>query len=109
MNRTTVKHEEAGLERYVSEYIGRMPFLWLDVDDPPEPTSQRGLIERNAIALLSHASEPAVDAPSGRWLGAFSDRERVRASGLWNNRHVAERYEPSFLEVMHVLVNRWHK
>ena len=109
VNRNAVKHEEADLERYVSEYISRMPFLWLDVDDPPGPVSQRGLIERNAIALLSHASEPAADAPSSRWLGAFSDRERVRASGLWNNRHVAERYEASLLEVMHTLVNRWHK
>ena len=56
MDRKTVKREEASLERCVSEYIGHMPFLWLSVDDPPGPTSLRGVIERHAIALLSHAS-----------------------------------------------------
>ena len=59
---------------------------------------------RNAIALLSHARTPAADAPSSRWLGAFSDRERVRTSGLWNNKHVEENYDASFLDAMRRLV-----
>ena len=109
MDRAAVKREEADLERRASEYIGRMPFLWLDIDDPPGPASQRGLIERNAISLLSHATARASDPPSSRWLGAFSDREPVRSSGLWNNHHVAERYDPSFLDVMSTLVNQWRK
>lgn len=109
MDRAAVKREEADLEQRASEYIGRMPFLWLDIDDPPGPASQRGLIERNAIALLSHATAPAADAPSRRWLGAFSDREPVCKSGLWNSRHAAERYDPSFLEFMSTLVNQWRK
>lgn len=109
VDRNAVKREEADLERRVSEYIGCMPLLWLDVGDPSGPTSLRGFIERNAIALLSHALEPAADTPSSRWLGAFSDRERVRTSGLWNNRHVAEHYDPSFLEAMSTLVSQWHK
>ena len=87
MDRASVRDGEGDLERRVSAYIGRMPFLWLNVDDGPGPNSQRNLIERNAIALLSHARTPAADAPSSRWLGAFSDRERVRTSGLWNNNH----------------------
>lgn len=102
-----MKREEAGLEGRVSEYIGRMRLLWLEVDGPPGPTSRRGLIERNAIALLSHATGPAADAPSSRRLGAFSDRQPVRASGLWNNRHVTGRYDASFLEVLHTLVDPW--
>ena len=106
-DRATVKREEADLERRVSEYIGQMPFLWLGVDDPPGPASLRGVIERNAIALLSHARTLAVDAPSDRWLGAFSDRQMVRASGLWNNHHVAEPYDPSFLGEMDTLVTRF--
>ena len=106
-NRATVKREEADLERWVSEYIGQMPFLWLGVDDPPGPASLRSVIERNAIALLSHARTPAVDAPSDRWLGAFSDRQMVGASGLWNNHHVAEPYDPSFLDQMDTLVMRF--
>ena len=109
MDRETVKREEASLERCVSEYIGHMPFLWLSVDDPPGPTSLRGVIERHAIALLSHASGPAVDTPSSRWVGAFSDRERVRASGLWNNRHVAESHDSSFLDAMNTLVTQWRE
>lgn len=109
LDRATVRRDEAELERQVSECIGRMPFLWLPVDDLPGPTSMRGVIERNAIALLSHARTPAVDDPSDRWLGAFSDREKVRASGLWNSRHVADAHDPSFLDVMESLVTRWRE
>jgi len=105
LDRATVKREDADLERRVSEYIGQMPFPWLGVDDPAGPASLRGLIERNAIALLSHARTPTVDTPSDGWLGVFSDREKVRASGLWNNNHVAEPYDPSFLDEMEALVS----
>lgn len=105
MDRASVQSGEVGLERGVSAYIGRMPFLWLNVDDRPGPDSQRGLIERNAIALLSHARKPAADAPSSRWLGAFSDRERVRTSGLWNSDHVEGSYDAAFLDVMERLVD----
>ena len=107
--RETVKRGEADLERRVSGYIGRMPFLWLGVDDPPGPSSLRGAVERNAIALLSHAVEPAPDPPSSDWLGAFSDRDMVRASGLWNNRHVGESYDSSFLDAMDGLIARWRE
>ncbi|MXW92150.1 MAG: hypothetical protein F4114_13320 [Rhodospirillaceae bacterium] len=109
LHRATVKREEADLERRVSEYIGKMPLLWLGVDDPPGPASLRGVIERNAIALLSHAQTPAVDTPSDGWLGAFSDRQMVRASGLWNNYHVSELHDPSFLGEMDTLVTQWCK
>ena len=91
---------EADLETRVSEYIGRMPFLWLNVSDAPGPSSNRGLIERNAIALLSGYRCPAADRPSTEWLGHCSDRERVRRSGLWNSNHVHETYDPSFLDEM---------
>lgn len=95
-----VKSAEADLERRVSGYIGRMPFLWLNVDDAPGPKSDRDLIERNSIALLSDYCSPALDAPSPKWLGNSSDRERVRHSGLWNNRHVDAAHDPSFLDLM---------
>ena len=100
VDRVAVREAEADLEARVSEYIGRMPFLWLDVNDPPGPKSNRGLIERNAIALLSGYRQPAADGPSTQWLGHHSDRERVRLSGLWNNNHVDEAYDPSFLDAM---------
>ena len=77
-----------------------MPFLWVNANDTPGPNSSRGLIERNAIALLSGYSRPASAGPSTEWLGQYSDRERVRFSGLWNNNHVYETYDPSFLDEM---------
>ena len=104
-SRATVKDAEADLERRVSEYIGQMPFLWLNVPDAPNPQSARGRIERNAIALLSHARTPAVDQPSASWLGLHSDRARVRASGLWNNNHVDEDGSAEFLSEMAELVD----
>ena len=100
-----VKDAEADLERRVSAYIGQMPFLWLAVPDAPGPQSARGRIERNAIALLSHARAPAADRPSANWLGVHSDRPRVCKSGLWNNNHVDEDSEAAFLSEMADLVD----
>ena len=100
IDRPEVRIAEADLELRVSRYVGGMPFLWLEIGDEPGPSSERGVVERNAIALLSGSREPAADPASSAWLGAFSDREPVRRSGLWNNRHVDERYSPSFLDVV---------
>lgn len=105
--RAEVKEAEADLERRVSATIGRMPFLWLSVPDAPGPDSARGRIERGAIALLSNAVSPAADQASTHWLGAHCDRRAVRASGLWNNNHVEERYDPRFLDEMEALVRAW--
>jgi hypothetical protein len=95
-----VRAAEYPLERAVSEYIGAMPFLWLEVDDAPGPMSNRGLIERGAIGLLSNAASPAIDPPSPVWLGRHADRETIRRSGLWNVEHVNEHYDPRFLQVL---------
>ena len=100
MSPAEITRAEAELEARVSRYIGDMPFLWLDVDDDPGPSSDRGLIERNAIALLSAYRVPASDPPSPDWLGGLCNRNRVRASGLWNNNHVDEDYSASFLDTM---------
>ena len=103
VERAKVKEAEADLERRVSGYIGEMLFLWLNVDDAPGPESDRDVIERNSIALLSRYCSPAADSPSPGWLGNCSDRERVRRSGLWNSNHVDGEYDPSFLDLM----ERW--
>ena len=100
VDRAEVKRDEAGLEALVSRTIGAMPFLWLNVGDSPGPGSRRAMIERNAIALLSGYREPPPDPPSPSWLGHHSAREPVRRSGLWNNRHVDETYDPFFLDVL---------
>ena len=81
-----------------------MPFVWLRVDDEPGPASMRRKIERNAIALLSNFDRPPLDPPSAQWLGRHCDRDRVRASGLWNQNHVDESYDPVFLDDVERLV-----
>ena len=83
-----------------------MPFLWLNIDDEAGPASRRGYIERNAIALLSNYAKPPLDPPSPTWLGRHSDRERVRASGLWNSNHVDEPYDPRFLDLIIALARQ---
>jgi len=95
-----VTQAEAGLEASVSLYIGQMPFLFLAVDDAPGPYSQRALIEKNSIALLSNYARPALDAPSTGWLGRRCNRDKVPQSGLWNTQHVDAAYDPSFMDAM---------
>ena len=68
-------------------------------EHPSGPGSLRGYIERNSIALLSNLDKPKFDAPSEQWRGNRCDRGKalVRNSGLWNQRHVNESYDPAFL------------
>ena len=106
VSRNEIKEAEAELEFLVSRCIGNMPFLWLNVDDEPGSSSQRGFIERNAIALLSAFYDSTPNPASENWVGHFSDRERVRRSGLWNNRHVDEDYTPSFLNTLESWIAR---
>ena len=100
LTRSQVKEQEQDLEVTVSQHIRSMGFLWVAVDDPPGPTSSRGVIERNSIGLLSNHGYEPLDPSSSGWLGRHSDRERIQHSGLWNNRHVEEGYEPEFLELL---------
>jgi hypothetical protein len=100
----TIREGEVGLERKVSEIIGNMRFLWLVIEDDPGPNSKRGYVERNSIALLSNYNKLALDPPSATWLGHYCNRERVRKSGLWNQNHVDETYDPTFLDTLERLV-----
>jgi hypothetical protein len=108
-----VRESEYWIEKAVSEYMRKMPFLWLAVDDPPGPESLRGYIERNAIALLSnypHACDPnakdkSIDPPSPEWLGRWARSEKVSRSGLWNSNHVDENYDPNSLDILESLIN----
>ena len=104
-----VRAREHELECRVSDAIGRMPFLWLEVPDEPAPDSLRGVVERNAIALLSNHDRCALDPPSDAWLGNWCPRDKVRSSGLWNNNHVNERYEPAFLDVLERLITNTNR
>ena len=84
-----------------------VPVKSLDIDDEPGPDSLRGVIERNAIALLSNHGRTPLDPPSPGWLGYGSDRPLVRGSGLWNQRHVEETHDPAFLGTLEMLVERY--
>ena len=101
----TVRLGETFLECEVSKVIGAMPFLWLAVDDETGECSERGYIERNAIALLSNYGRPPLDPPSRGWLGHYCNRHRVRGSGLWNSNHVHEQYDPAFPDRLARLVS----
>ena len=98
---------EQPFEQEVSRIIGAMPFLWLEIDDPPGAGSVRGYVERNAIALLSNLAKPPLDSPSSKWRGSACNRGKglVRDSGLWNQNHVDESYDPAFLDVLDRYVN----
>lgn len=91
---------EQPIEQTVSGVIGAMPFLWLDVGDDAGAESERGIIERGSIALLSNWRNEPIDPSSDSWLGNYCNRERVRKSGLWNSNHVDEAYDPRFLDVL---------
>jgi hypothetical protein len=91
---------EASIERAVTKYICVMSFLWIDINDEPGPASLRGFVERNSIALLSNHERALLDPPSPNWLGHSSNRDLVRGSGLWNQRHVGETHDPLFLDVL---------
>jgi hypothetical protein len=97
-----MRRAEEALEQKVSAIIRAMPFLWLAVDDEPSRQTLRGRIERNAIALLSNLNKPVLDPASAQWRGRACVRgdALVRDSGLWNQRHVDEDYDPSFLDLM---------
>lgn len=100
----TIREAERELESRVSAVIGHMPFLYLHIDDDPGPQSVRGVIERNAIALLSNSGKTPLDAASKDWLGYRCPRERVQASHLWNQNHVDEAYDPAFLDTLETLI-----
>jgi len=93
-----IRDSEAAHEKLVSAYIGDMPLLWLAIGDDASAKSERGYIERNAIALLSNYQKVAVDSPSKGWLGNFSATSTIRESGLWNTNHVDGAVDPDFLE-----------
>jgi len=101
-----VRTIEYPLERAVSERIGVMPFLWIGVDDPATPVSDRGVIERGSIALLSNLDRDPVDASSPDWLGQWAERNEIRGSGLWNVNHVYEDPDPRFLSLVESYLKR---
>lgn len=102
-----IRSNEYPLEREVSARIGRMPFLWLEIDDPPGPASDRGVIESGAISLLSNRDRPPLDPASGAWLGRRVENESIRTSGLWNVDGVGKPPETLFLRVLRLRIEEF--
>lgn len=92
--RRLAEHE---MEVRVSEYIRELPFLWVNIDDEPGPDSDRAYVERNVISLVSNYAKKSIDTRDESWLGKDSPRDEINQSGLWNIDHVAEEYDPVFL------------
>ncbi len=99
-----VREPERAIEQEVSKLIGRMKIAWLAINDEPGPNSLRGIIERNSIALLSNLEKASLDPASDEWLGHSCPKTRVGSSGLWNQNHVNEDYDPVFLDHFESLV-----
>ena len=99
------RERERPHEIQVSNYLAVMTFLYVSVPDVPgQRNNPRVTLKHNAIALLSGYREPSPDKPSSGWLGRDSTREEVRHSGLWNNKHVGENYDPDFLDDFEKLI-----
>lgn len=90
---------ERALEVEVSRTIRAMPFLWMSVPTRPDRTSDRGMLERNSIALLSTLAGGA-EAASPTWLGRNAVAPKVRESSLWNVNHVDDSFDPATLDVL---------
>lgn len=95
-----VRAAEHDIETRVSEHIGAMPLLWIEVEDEAGTASDRKRIEANTIALLSNVTYEAVDEASRDWLGRYSSHSAINRSGLWNVDHVDEDYDASFLDLL---------
>jgi hypothetical protein len=102
-----IRTSEYPLERAVSDYIGDMDFLWVDVPDNPAGSgNHRGVIEAGTIALLSNYDRPPIDAASKTWLGHDAANIFVRRSGLWNDKHVRDLPDTSVVQVLERYVRR---
>tara|TARA_Y100001970_G_scaffold286520_1_gene408890 strand:+ start:411 stop:1145 length:735 start_codon:yes stop_codon:yes gene_type:complete len=104
-----VSRRELPLELKVSDYIRNLPFLCLEINDPEEGRKQRAIIEKSTIALLSNFQKPSIDSASKTWLGNYCDygkNRKVIHSGLWNNDFVDQEYDPAFLGLFKILIDK---
>ena len=94
--------QQRRLAKASSEHMWPMDFLFV----PIRREECRRYIEKNAIALLSEYNKKPIDPPSKGWLGRHSANERIKRSGLWNDKHVANAYDPEFLDRLEEYVDQ---
>lgn len=95
-----IREKEAFVEHLVSEYIGRLGVIVLDVDDLPAATSVRAFIEKNSISLLS-SMNASFNFPSLDWLGNHSPRKEIIDSALWNINYINSDYDRKYLKELY--------
>lgn len=100
----TIKRGEIELECKVSEYIGKMQVLWLNIVDKASKYSDRAYLEKNLIAILS-SFDYKLDIASDTWLGNFNINKFIKRSGLWNVNYVDLKYDPRFFEILDFYVD----
>lgn len=99
------KKKEGIIEKMVSEYIGEMPILLININDDSSKYSDRSYIEQNTIALLSDNHLP-IDYQYENWLGNYSIHEAVRSSSLWNVDYTKnKKYDENFLEILKIHID----
>lgn len=99
------RDEERPWEKAVSDYIGKMQILWVEVQDKPGPETLRSFIEEKSVGLLAWPAG-RLDLPSRNWLGRDSISDKVSESGLWNVHYLRSAYDPSFLEKFRECVDK---
>ncbi len=104
-----VRTNEYPIEVEVSNYIGKLPFTWIEIDDAPSKSSDRSFIERNSIALLSCNTTASYKEPASEsWLGHYCPDPTIQNSALWNVKHAKEQYDPKFLDTLEAYIARYH-
>lgn len=91
--------DEREIEQAVSQYLGNLLVLLIDVPGPSNKRNDRAYLEQNLISLFSNECSP-LDPPSYGWLGINSDKQEIRKSGLWNVNHVYQRFDRAFTNVL---------
>lgn len=100
-----IRDAEQELERDVSQLIGAMRVIWLDVPDEAGPTSERAYLERNSIGLLSRIGLLDTHGAT-EWLGRSSADWRIATSGLWNLNYVFAQPDGVFIDRLTAAVAR---
>ena len=88
-----------GLEARASRYIGNMPFLWLAWKTSPaqQACAHRSSATRSRFSAAIASRRRIHHRPTGSGVSATGS---ARRSGLWNNNHVDEDYDSSFLDLL---------
>lgn len=98
ISQAELRAQEHPLEQRVSKYIASLPFLVVDIPGDSGPDSSRAHLERNLIALVSHARRTNPDLMRGEWLGSHSPKAEIAKTGLWNIQHTSGLYTESVVE-----------